>query len=100
MTAPRRQPIGPAQVETASRQEQLVGSRQEGFGLGEVFQHIGANHQVVVSQPIQRVFVEVDAEEGAATEFGKQVVLLIREGHGATPTQEFSSKDAMATAQI
>jgi len=65
-----------------------------------VLQHIGTNHQVVVPQSIQRVLIEVDAQEWAGTEFGKQVVLLIREGHGATSTQEFSSKDAMATAQI
>ena len=100
VAAPRRKPVGPAQIKNTAGLEQLGQVVEQMVGVGQVFQNVGTHHQVELAIAGKIGVIEVDLPEGAVLHFLESKIFVVGKGHlGASGGAE-PARVTVAAAEI
>ena len=100
MSAPRRQPISPAQVQFPLRGKDSVNGIEELLRFRQMLQNVRANNQVILTQGANLVAIKIDAVKSSVGKLRQQSLVFVSESNLASSFHQCRPKNAVSAAEI
>lgn len=100
VSAPGRKPVGPAEIEGATRFQTAMKMIQKAVGLGEVFINVGADDKIEFAEGRKIVGIDVELLKGVMSEAFENMFMFIRKSDIAALAEKFITEDSVAASEV